>query len=200
MKKFVVCLALLGIGLAAHAQESNWRFFFGLGAASGGGDIDSGTITTEGKNQVVDFTVGPGNGIQKRIGFDYRIADRFTLQASIGHFTAEPMGYNGSYDYTVVPVEFMGFMDVVGGLRVGAGFRKSSSELRGGKLAANSPFNGTYKSDGGVVAEIQYMFSGAGNRKGAQFGISLRAVTEKFNHTLGELNGDHKEIGVVVYY
>lgn len=203
MKKFIVCIAVAVASLAAHAQDSNWRFYFGLGAASGGEDIARGTITTVGTNQVKDFTVGPGNGIQKRIGFDYRLADRFTLQASIGHFTAEPMGYNGSYDYTVVPVEFMGFMDVLGGLRIGAGLRKSSSELRGGKLAADSPVNGTYKSDGGAVVELQYMFVGAertGGKSVPQFGISLRAVTEKFNHTLGELNGDHKEIGLVMYY
>ena len=200
MKKLIVCMAMAGASLAAHAQDSNWRFFGGLGAASGGEEITSGTITVIGTTQTYPYSVGPGDGIQKRIGFDYRVADRFTLQASIGHMSSEPSGVNGSYDFTVVPVEFMGFVDIAYGLRLGAGFRKSSAELRGKGVTANSPINGTFKSDGGSVVELQYMFTGAEKRKGPQFGISLRAVSEKFNHTLGELNGNHKEIGLAVYY
>jgi hypothetical protein len=200
MKKLIICITVASASLAAHAQESNWRFFGGLGAASGGEEITSGTITVVGTSQTIPFRVGPGDGIQKRVGFDYRIADRFTLQASVGHMSSDPMGINGSYDFTVVPLEFMGFVDVAYGLRFGVGVRKSSAELSGKGVVANSPVNGTFKSDGGVVAELQYMFVGADKPKGPQFGISLRAVSEKFKHTLGELNGDHKEIGLVVYY
>ncbi|MBC7916286.1 MAG: hypothetical protein H7Y28_00615 [Rhodoferax sp.] len=200
MKKLIVCIAMVGASLAAHAQDSNWRFVGGLGAASGGEKITSGDITVIGTTQVVPYSVGPGEGIQKRIGFDYRVASRFTLQATIGHMSSEPSGVNGSYDFTVVPAEFMGFVDLPYGLRLGAGLRKSSAELRGKGVVENSPVNGTFKSDGGAVVELQYMFSGADKPKGPQFGISLRAVSEKFKHTLGELNGDHKEIGVVLYY
>lgn len=200
MKKFVVCMAVLGASLAVHAQDSNWRFFGGLGAASGGEEITSGLIQVIGTSQTIPFRVGPGDGIQKRIGFDYRIADRFTLQASVGHMSSEPMGINGSYDFTVVPVEFMGFADVAYGLRVGLGLRKSSAELGGKGVLADSPVNGTFKSNGGSVVELQYMFTGVEKRKGPQFGVSLRAVSEKFNHALGELNGDHKEIGLALYY
>lgn len=203
MKKLIVCVAMAGASLAAHAQESNWRFFGGLGAASGGEEITSGTITVIGTTQTIPFSVGPGDGIQKRIGFDYRVADRFTLQASIGHMSSEPQGINGSYDFTVVPVEFMGFVDIAYGLRFGAGIRKSSAELRGKGVVANSPVNGTFKSDGGTVVELQYLFSNGERKTGKsvpQFGISLRSVSEKFNHALGELNGNHKEIGLAIYY
>jgi hypothetical protein len=200
MKRWMVCVAVASACMGAYAQDSNWRFFGGLGAASGGEKITSGEITVTGTTQVVPYSVGPGEGIQKRIGFDYRIADRFTLQTSIGHMSSEPSGVNGSYDFTVVPVEFMGFVDVVYGLRVGAGLRKSSAELRGKGVVANSPVNGSFRSDGGAVVELQYMLTGADKPKGPQFGISLRAVSEKFKHALGELNGDHKEIGFLVYY
>ena len=200
MKKLIVCIAVVGASLAAHAQDSNWRFCGGLGAASGGEPIGSGNVVEEGTGKITPFTISPGDGIQKRVGFDYRLADRITLQASLGHMAQEPSGYNGAYDFTVVSAEFMGFVDVFAGLRLGAGLRKSSAELRGKGVVANSAVNGVFTSSGGVVAEMQYMFFGADKPKGPQFGISLRAVSEKFNHTLGELNGDHKEIGLVVYY
>ena len=177
MKKMIVCAAMFGASLAAHAQDSNWRFYFGLGASSGGDTLYSGIKTIDGSNQVVDYTISPGNGIQKRIGFDYRIADRFTLQASVGHYNADVSGYNGGFDFTIVPVEFMGFMDVASGLRIGAGLRKSSAELRATGVVASAPFAGTFKSDGGAVLEVQYLFSSAERKNGKlvpQFGISLR--------------------------
>ena len=83
MKKLIICITVASASLAAHAQESNWRFYLGLGASSGGDVIYSGIKTIEGSNQVVDYTISPGHGIQKRIGFDYRVADRFTLQAAV---------------------------------------------------------------------------------------------------------------------
>lgn len=200
MKKFAVCMAMMCAGMAVQAQESNWRFYGGLGAASGNETIGSSYITEVGTGKITPFTIAPGEGIQKRVGFDYRVADRFTLQASLGHMAQEPTGYNGAFDYTVVSAELMGFVDIYAGLRLGAGLRKSSAELRGKGVVEKAEANGVYTSNGGVVAELQYMFIGADRPKGPQFGISLRAVTEKFNHTLGELNGDHKEIGIVVYY
>lgn len=200
MKKLITCIAVLGASLAAHAQESNWRFYGGLGAASGGEQIASGTVVEIGSGKVVPFSIGPGDGIQKRIGADYRISDRFTLQGSIGHTSSEPTGYNGAWDFTVVSAEFMGFVDIYAGLRLGAGLRKSSAELRGSGVTADAAVNGVFTSKGGAVVELQYMLVGADKPKGPQFGISLRAVTEKFNHTLGELNGDHKEVAMVVYY
>ena len=206
MKKLFVCIALLGAGLAAQAQnqDSRWRFYGSLGAASGGEEIVSGNVVTDGTQQVTPFSLRPGDGIQKRIGFDYRLADRFTLQASMGHMSGEPSGYNGGFDFTVVSAELMGFVDVYAGLRLGAGVRKSSAELRGSGVVANWPGNGVLTSKGGAVAELQYMFVGADRPTGKsvpQFGISLRAVTEKFEHGLiGEINGDHREVALVVYY
>jgi hypothetical protein len=203
MKKMLVCLAVLAGGVAAHAQDSKWRFFAGLGAANGGETITNGVIVIRGTTQQVPFDIAPGVGIQKRIGADYRIADRFTLQGSIGHSSSEPTGDNGSYDFTVVPVEFMGFVDVVAGFRLGAGLRISSAELRGAGVVANDPTIGTFKSSGGTVFEAQYLFSSTEGRTGKsvpQFGVSLRSVTEKFTHTLGELNGNHYEVGIAVYY
>jgi hypothetical protein len=51
--------------------------------------------------------------------------------------------------------------------------------------------------------ELQYLFqngSGQGGRAPAQFGLSLRSVTETFPHAWGPIKGDNVEVGVVLYY
>ena len=200
MKKLIIGATLAAASLAAQAQDSNWRFYLGLGASSGGETVVSGIKTVDGTSQVIDYSIAAGNGLQKRVGFDYRLGERFTLQASIGHYVSEVTGYNGSIDFTIVPVEFMAFADIAAGVRVGAGLRQSSAEMRTTGIAANAPFAGTFKSNGGTVVELQYLFANGERKKGAQFGISLRRVNEKFNHALGELNGDHSEVAMTVYY
>lgn len=203
MKKFLVCIVMVGASFAVTAQDSKWRFLAGLGSAGGGEKITSGTLTTIGTNKVLPFDIQAGVGIQKRIGLDYRLADRFTLQGSIGHSVSEAMGIDGSMSFTTVPVELMGFVDVAAGLRIGAGVRQSSADLQGTGLAANASVNGTFVASTGAVLELQYLFANAEPRNGKsvpQFGISVRSVGESFNHALGTLNGDHYEIGLVVYY
>lgn len=203
MKKTAAALALAALAMGASAQESPWRFVAGLGYANGGEKIASGTITTIGTNHVVPYDIQAGTGFQFRLGAEYRLSDRVALQATLGHSSSDAMGIDGSYEFTVVPLELMGFVDVASGFRIGLGARQSSAELRGTGVAANSPVNGTFVSSQGAVLEVQYLFAnGTAPRSnaGPQFGISLRGVNETFTHTLGTLNGNHVELGVVVYY
>lgn len=191
------------VGMAAQAQESNWRMVAGVGYAKGGETIRSGTIVTDGTNKVTPFDIQVGNGLQLRLGADYRVTGLVSVQATVGYMSSEPMGYNGSYDFRVTPLEAMVFLEPVKGLRVGAGARKSSATLTGKGVAANDPANGSYTGSSGVVVELQYMFgvgSNTAESSKGQFGISLRGVNEKFSHSLGTVDGNHYEIGAVLYY
>ncbi|NVO05359.1 MAG: hypothetical protein HXX19_05175 [Rhodoferax sp.] len=203
MKKAWIAAAVLAACTGAQAQDSNWRIFAGIGYASGGEKITSGTVTNVSTGLVIPYDIQAGTGFQQRLGAEYRLSERITLQASIGHSTSEAMGFDGSYDFTTIPFEFMGFAEIAGGFRIGAGARQSSAELRGTGKAANSPVNGTFVSTQGAVLEVQYLFANPGARPGKpgpQFGLSLRGVNETFSHTLGTLNGNHVEVGAVLYY
>jgi len=203
MKKTLIAAALLAASMAANAQDSNWRFFAGLGYAGGGEKLFSGTIVTIGTSKVTPYDIQAGTGFQQRIGAEYRLGERFTVQGSIGHSASEAMGINGSADFTTIPVELMGFVEAGYGFRLGAGVRQSSAELRGTGVSANFPLNGTYTGNTGAVVEIQYLFKNGNAQSGispTQFGLSVRSVTETFTHTLGQLHGDHYEVGVVLYF
>jgi hypothetical protein len=203
MKKILLAVTLVAACLAAHAQSSPWRFVAGVGFADGGEKIASGTITTIGTNKVMPFDIQSGTGFQGRIGAEYRLTGQLSVQATIGHAASEAMGINGSLDFTTIPVELMGFADVWNGLRLGAGLRQSHAELRGTGISENFPLNGTYTGGPGSVLELQYLFQNGAAQSGAasaQFGLSLRHVTESFTHTLGTLKGDHYEVGAVLYY
>jgi hypothetical protein len=203
MKKALITIAMLASSMAATAQDSHWRIFAGLGYASGGEKLYSGTIVTIGTNKVTPFDIQSGIGFQERIGAEYRLADRFTVQASIGHSASEAMGINGTADFTTIPLELMGFVEAGKGFRIGAGVRQSSAELRGSGVVANIPINGSYTGSTGSVLEIQYLFNNGAIHNAsapAQFGLCVRSITETFSHTLGQLNGDHVEVGVVLYY
>jgi opacity protein-like surface antigen len=187
----------------AQAQEANWRIVAGFGYANGGETIRSGTITTIGTNKVTPFDIEAGSGVQVRLGADYRLTDKVTVQATIGHASSDPMGMNGSYDFKVIPLELMAFLEPMNGYRIGAGVRKSSASLSGKGVVVDDPANGDYSSSAGAVLELQYLFnSGTNSAKSpnGQFGLGLRAVRESFSHPLGTINGDHYEIAAVLYY
>lgn len=203
MFQVLAAFALLLASVVAHAEESNWRVFAGLGYADGGDTIVSGNIVNVTTHSVLPYQIKAGTAFQERIGAEFRVSPRFTLQGSIGHSVNSPMGYDGSLDFTVIPVEIMGFVEVLGGFRVGAGMRQSSAEMRGTGKASNWPVNGTYVSSQGAVLELQYLFANGAtetNKSVHQFGLSVRSVTEKFASPVGDLNGDHYALGVVLYY
>lgn len=203
MKKIFITTVILISSFAASAQEDHWRFVAALSYADGGQKIASGTIVTIGTNKVTPFDIQAGIGFQERIGAEYRLSERITVQGTIGHSASEAMGINGSADFTTIPFELLGFVDVGNGFRLGGGLRQSSAEFRGTGVVANFPPNGTYVGSTGSVLEIQYLFKNSPVQSAissAQFGMSVRGVSETFTHTLGQISGDHYEVGVVLYY
>jgi hypothetical protein len=203
MRKVTLALALTGSCALANAEGSNWRLFAGFGFVNGGESISSGNITNTTTGNQTPYDVKTASGPQFRLGADYRIASRLTLQGSIGYSANDPMGYNGSLTFTTIPVELLGFVNLTDALRIGGGVRKTSAEMTATGVAANWPEVGMYSSNTGAVVEAQYLFpisAGQPGNQTSQFGVSLRYVAESFSHNAISYKGDHVEVGVALYY
>jgi hypothetical protein len=203
MNKVIGFLLLLMIGSFAHAQESNWRVVAGAGMANGGEVISSGIIVVRGTTHEIPFEIKAGNDPQYRIGLEYNLIGGVSVQGTIGYSITDPMGDNGSLEFTTVPVELMAYTSIVGGLRIGAGLRKTKAEITGSGVAANWPELGTYSSSVGKVLEFQYLFSASESLKSfgrTQAGFSARLVNEDFTHNGTTFNGNHYELGLIVYF
>lgn len=201
MKKMIAALAVMASCACAHAQVSNWRFFVGVGVAGGGEQITEGTITTVGTTTSHHFQINAGDGMQYRVGADYRLLGRLTLQASVGYSTTAPMGMNGSLTFTTIPVEVLAFLDLTESLRVGGGARKTEADMKATGVAEGWVGAGPYQGSNGGVVELQYLTARRG-QDNTQFGISLRYVTETFTHnrTGTRFNGNHYEVAAALYF
>ena len=209
MKQWVWGLALMGVGVASQAQQlqgeasAPLRFFVGAGMAGGPDTIFSGTITTQGTTQVLPFQVTAGGGPQFRIGADYRLGDRITVQGAVGMYASEPMGINGSVTLSNNPVELLAFVNLTDAFRVGGGIRKSFARMAATGVAESWSGTGYYDSNVGSVAELQYLFASDEAKPGrsrAQFGVSARWVNETFTNNASSYSGNHYELGLVLYY
>lgn len=206
MKQWLWGMAWMGTCALCQAQSETaapWRFFAGAGMAGGPDTIFSGTITTDGTTQVLPFQVTAGGGPQFRLGADYRLNDRLTVQGSVGLYTSDPMGYNGSLTFSNNPVELLVFVNLTDALRAGAGVRKSFARMAATGKVEKWSGAGYYDSNAGGVAEIQYLFAGDEAKPGrsrAQFGVSARWVNETFTHNGLSFSGNHYELGLVLYY
>ena len=170
--------------------------------ASGGDTIFSGTITTDGTTQVVPFQVTPG-GPKFRLGGDYRLGERITVQGSVGMSTSDPMGYNGSLTFANNPVELLVFANLTDALRAGLGVRQSFARMAATGKVESWPGVGRYESNAAGVAEVQYLFSTDDSKPAhsrPQFGLSVRGVNETFTHHSESFSGNHYELGLVLYY
>ena len=202
LAKGLLALALVaGAATATQAQTtSNWRFYAGGGLTHGGDTIAAGTITDVGNGHVIPFEVKPQGDWQVRVGADYRLTDSFSLQGAIGHGNSAPMGYDGSYTMTTIPVELLGFFSITDAFRVGAGVRKTYADMAGTGKGLGYPGLGRWDTSGGAVLELQYLWSTAVAGRGPQFGVSLRRVSETFSKDGYSVSGNHTELGVALYY
>ena len=203
MKKLLLCLALAAPCALAHADESDWRFYAGIGLAHGGDTIFQGALVDQSTGLVQPFSVRAGTATEFRIGADYRIGNRFTIQASVGHADEAPQGTNASLDFKTTPVELLGFFNITEGLRVGGGIRKTFATISTTGVANIPGLNGSYTGSRGSVLEVQYLLGTSEQENKVQhnvFGLSLRLVNETLEHDGYSLNGHHYEIGGAYYY
>ncbi len=199
----VALVLALGGASGAQAQSAPWRMVGGVAMGEGGQTITSGTITNVSNNQVVPFQIKPGAGPQFRLGAEFPLSPTMAVQATVGHSAVAPMGFNGSLTFTTIPLELMALVSVGDQWRWGLGLRKAHAEMAGSGVAGNSPVLGVYETSVGAVAEVQYLFASAGGRsttQRSQFGVSARYVTETYQRNGYSFNGNHYELGVVLYY
>lgn len=201
-KKITGCIVALGCALA-HADAGEWRFFGLLGTGLGGDAIAEGTYINTGGA----WAVKTGLGLQYKLGLDYRVAPKMTVQGSFGRQRSTTDASNGEISLTTHAVELMGFYDVSPSVRAGAGVRTLTlAEVSATGVANGFVAAGRYDSTPGAVLELQYVLDSTESRKGSgsgQFGISTRYVSETLTHSSNNTpskNGSHFEIGLFLYY
>jgi len=201
MKRKITAIAVMASCACAQAENSNWRVLASIGLAGGGEQIAEGDIVTQGTTTAHHFQINAGDGMQFRVGADYRLLPRFTLQASVGYSSTAPMGYNGSLTFTTMPVEVLAFLDLTNSLRIGGGARQNHGDMKATGVAEGWIGAGTYSGSSGGVVELQYL-SGFSSQDKTQFGVSLRYVTETLTHdrTGTRFNGDHYELAAALYF
>ena len=205
MKKLLLGLALAALASLAHAEDgSDIRFYAGIGISHGGDSLGTGEIVPESGSSgpTIPFNIRPGTSAELRVGLDYRLSDRFHVQASVGYADQSPQGVNGSFDFRETPIELMGFANIWEGLRLGAGYRKSFAEFSATGVGAGVTELGRYTSSNGGVVEVQYLFSSDGKYDSQHVlgGFSLRYVNETLTHDDISISGRHYEFGGVFYY
>jgi len=201
MKRKITALAVMAGCACAHAESSNLRFLASIGLAGGGEEITRGDIVVQGTTTAHHFQINAGDGMQFRLGADYRLLGRLAIQASVAYSSNAPMGTNGSLTFTTIPVEVLAFVDITESIRLGGGARRTQADIKATGVAENWPEVGTYDSSGGGVAELQYL-TRLSAQSTTQFGVSLRYVTEAFTHsrTGFRFNGDHYELAATLYF
>ncbi len=187
MKKiaFLIAAAFVTIG-SAHAQTFNApaqkqaRFFLGMGF-TGGGDKIAEVQYTNGDKGDVTF----GSLIQLGGGFDYRVNEQLSLQASLNYHVSSEGADNGAIRFTRVPVELIGYYHVSPQWRIGVGARHVSNAKITSSGIATMPTLKFEDTMGGIL-EAEYMMGG-------QIGIKLRYVAEKyeFSGVRQKASGNH---------
>ena len=205
IKKLMLGLTFAALASSAWADDgSPVRFYAGIGISHGGDSLGSGDIVpADGSSgPTIPFNIRPGTSAELRLGADFRLNERFHLQASVGYADQSPQGENGSLDFRETPIELMGFFNAWQGLRIGAGYRKTWAEFSGDGVASDWPGLGKYTSSNGSVLELQYLFSEDGNYASQHGlgGFSFRIVNETLHHDDFSINGHHYEFGGVFYY
>jgi hypothetical protein len=195
MKKQLLACVLICGSVLAHAQEekaSNWRFMARAGTGFGGENMLSGNYRNGGY-----YELNAGSGMKYALGVDYRLAPKVTVQASIGREISMISAIEGDLTFTRLPLEVIGMYDISKDFRLGAGLRYSTeAKLRG--TGVFTPLNDNFESVPGAVVEGQYIFSST--KDGAQFGLSLRYVTESFKGFGTTYRGEHGSLAFVLYY
>jgi len=148
--------AALAIGAACSAQAddtgSSFSFLIGQGLTYGGDSLIKVPFT-DGSARVFKA----GGLAQFYGGGEYRLGDKFALQATIGyHINYAKASSDGSVRFTRVPVDLLALYSLTDNIRVGGGAQfVSHPELKGSGLARN--VSQTYDSTVGAVVEGEYL-------------------------------------------
>jgi hypothetical protein len=222
MKKLIAATSLLA-GLAAHADESPWRAFLGLGVTFGGDSVAKTQVTDLLTGQTTPINLSAGGVLGSfTVGAEYRFTPWVALRASgsfgrqgtsqyeKGNFDPATQRYQGGHSYdggltfTTLSSEVTGFLSITPALRMGVGARQSAGDLAGTGSLASLAGTGRYSAKPGSVLELQYLFGTSmattEHSPKQSWGINLRAVQESFTHDGSLFNADHVGIGLIGYF
>lgn len=203
MKNWLICCMLAAVGTAqAQTQAPTVRFLANLGYSAGGDTLASGNYVSG-----ASYSINAGKGVTLAVGADFRVADKVTLQATVGHHQDSTNASNGEIAFKRTPVELLGFYEMNENFRLGGGLRKAqNAEVTATGAAAGISAAGSYESTLGAVLEGQYFFNSlrynAAEHK-ALWGVGVRFVNESFkqaNSTAGSKNGSHLAVSFLFYY
>jgi len=194
MYKHLLAAAFFALSIAAQAQSrpgSGFRPFVGLGITAGGDELAS-----------VDFSNGTstsvhaGGLIDVKGGIDVLLDGPFSMQLSLGYHVDSADGSNGSYTFSRMPLELLGYVSPTDKFRLGVGVR-SALDPRISSSGVLAGHNASFTSTLGVILEGEYFVL-------RSLGIKLRAVTEKYkgkgiNSGL-TFDGTHGGVYAVYYF
>jgi hypothetical protein len=200
MKNWLIACMIVASAMAAQAEAPRLRMYGNVGHGFGGDALVKGTWSN---GEPWDLRAGSGPVLA--VGADFRIADRITIQGSVGHQRNSIDGTNGNVAFARVPVELLGFYAVTQQFRLGLGVRQSqSAKVVGGGVA--SGVYRTYDSSAGAVLEVQYLFSApSASDRTPVVGVHLRLISEGYTQNNGgagaeKISGNHVAAGLVFYY
>jgi len=198
MKPFLAsaALALAALLPAAPADardNATWRPFLG-GGLTAGGDTIATVYYRNGDYQ----DLHAGGLVAVYAGVDYRAAERFSLQGTVGYHADGSSGRNGHLTFSRYPLELLGHYHVSSHIRVGGGLRYViDPRLSGGGVLSDQGV--AFKNTFGGVLEGEYLLFGD-QRSGV--GFKLRFVSERYtDKNIGaSSNGDHVGLFASYYF
>jgi hypothetical protein len=197
--QLVACALVLGAVLAHADEPSKWRFVGRIGMGFGSTPLEEGYYANDGST----WELSSGNGLKYALGADYRIAEKVTLQATIGKERSTVPANDADLKFSRTPIELMGFFDVSKDIRLGLGLRKSiDAKVQASGAGIGFPSVGKWDSSVGGVLEAQYIFASTTRLDGGpgQFGTNLRFVNETFTKGAVTKKADHFELGLFLNY
>lgn len=203
MKTWLICFMMAAAATVAQAQAPSVRFLANVGYSAGGDTLASGNYVSG-----ASYSINAGKGAIMALGVDFRVAEKVTLQATVGHHQDGTNASNGEIAFKRTPIELLGFYDMSENFRLGGGLRKAqNAEVTATGAAAGISAAGSYESTVGAVLEGQYFFNStrysAAEHK-ALWGVGVRFVNESFkqsnNSTASSKSGSHLALSFLFYY
>ena len=202
MKNWLIA-SIITLGCAvAQAQSPMVRFHGAVGYSVGGDTLASGKYTDG-----TSYSVSAGQGLLLALGADFRVADKVTIQATVGHHQDSVYASNGEIAFKRSPVELLTFYDMTEQFRLGGGLRKAqNAELTATGAAVGIPGTGAYESTVGLVLEGQYFFNSppsSPEERKPRWGLGVRIVGESYkptNGSTGSRDGSHLAVSMLFYY
>jgi len=164
------------------------KFVVALGVGSGGE-----TLVTEYYTNNSTSATKAGSGAQLSIGFEDRLNEYFSAQATGGYQQESTNASNGNVRFSRFPLEFLGYYHLNGSWRVGGGLRLDINPKLSGAGAGSAVGTVDFNNATGAVEEVEYLF-------GQHFGLKLRGIQENFTQSGYSTKISGNQIGLFFDY